>query len=61
MAGEKASELTAVYREIDRELRSQYLLAFSPATAGGETGYRKVEVRVRDGRLKVRTARGYYP
>ncbi len=57
----KASELTAVYREIDRELRSQYLLAFSPATAGGETGYRKVEVRVRDGRLKVRTARGYYP
>ncbi|MCL4839502.1 MAG: VWA domain-containing protein, partial [Thermoanaerobaculia bacterium] len=57
----KASELATVYREIDRELRSQYLLAFSPAPAAGEEGYRQVEVKVRDGRLKVRAARGYYP
>jgi len=57
----KASELASVYREIDRELRSQYLLAFSPAPAAGEEGYRQVEVKVRDGRLKVRAARGYYP
>lgn len=55
----KAEELSAVYAEIEEELRSRYLLAVSPARAS-EEGYREVDVRV-DGRGRdVRTQRGVY-
>jgi Ca-activated chloride channel family protein len=54
-----AEELTDVYEEIEEELRSQYLLAFSSQSTGqGE--YREVEVKVQGRGLKARTARGYY-
>ncbi len=57
----KAEELVRVYSQIEDELRSQYLLAYTsdrPATAGE---YRQVEVRVKGGKLRARTTRGYYP
>jgi Ca-activated chloride channel homolog len=54
-----ADELNDVYEEIEAELRSQYLVAFSSENAGdGE--YREVEVKVQGRGLKARTARGYY-
>lgn len=56
----KAAELAGVYTEIDRELRSQYLVAFA-SDRPAATGYRKIEVKVQGGKLKARTARGYYP
>jgi VWFA-related protein len=58
----QAEELRAVYAEIERELRSQYLVAYNsdrPSSASAE--FREVEVRVRDGKLSARTIRGYYP
>jgi Ca-activated chloride channel family protein len=57
----KATELKAVYAEIESELRSRYLLAFESGTASAEGGYREVEVRVKKSGLHARTARGYYP
>jgi len=56
----KSSELVTVYGAIERELRSQYLLAYnSDQTA--ETGvYKQVEVKMKKRGLKARTARGYY-
>lgn len=56
----EASELSLVYKEIERELRSQYLVAYN-SDQQGETGqYHEVEVKVRGGKLKARTIRGYY-
>lgn len=56
----KAEELPAIYAQIERELRSRYLVAYNSNQAGGKPGvFREVEVKVKRG-LKARTARGYY-
>ena len=56
----QASELFETYEEIEAELRSQYLVAYSSDQEGGEGEYREVEVKVKGGKLKARTLRGYY-
>ena len=56
----KAEDLAPVYDDIERELRSQYLLAYTSDRGGESDEYREVEVRVK-GRLKARTISGYYP
>ncbi|MCY3966031.1 MAG: VWA domain-containing protein [Acidobacteria bacterium] len=55
-----ARELQPVYRQIDRELRSQYLLAYNSNQQSANDDFRQVEVRVTDGR-RARTISGYYP
>jgi Ca-activated chloride channel family protein len=58
-----AADLAPAYAEIERELRSQYLLAYQ-SNAADPKGFRAVEVRAkRSGlpRLKARTMRGYTP
>ena len=57
---DKAAELSGVYAEIDRELRSQYLLAFAPDPPAKEGERHALEVRVAGG-YKARAARGYTP
>lgn len=56
----KASELHSVYGQIERELRSQYLLAYSSDAPSEAEEFRTVEVKVK-GKLKARTISGYYP
>ena len=56
----KAEDLAPVYDDIERELRSQYLLAYTSDRGGESDEYREVEVRVK-GRFKARTISGYYP
>ncbi len=55
-----ADELFSVYKEIEEELRSQYLIAYAPDTVSRDGAYREVEVKVTKRGLKARTARGYY-
>jgi VWFA-related protein len=56
------SKLDAIYDEIDRELRSQYLLGYTSSSNKPTGELRKVEVEVEaDQRVKVRTITGYYP
>lgn len=57
-----ADELRAVYGQIEKELRSQYLLAYTSDRPPGEGDkeFRKVEVKVKGG-AKARTISGYYP
>ncbi len=57
----KAEELADVYAEIERELRSRYLLAYSPDARHRKGSIREVEVKARAAGLKARTIRGYYP
>jgi VWFA-related protein len=58
---EKAAELAGVYEQIERELRSQYLLAFSPDPPALEGERHELEVRPRDRSHRARSARGYTP
>ena len=60
----KAQELSTVYGQIEKELRSQYLLAYNsdrPATSAESDEFRTVAVKVKKAGLKARTIRGYYP
>lgn len=57
----RADELATVYREIEEELRSQYLVAYSSDRPEQDGQFRQVEVKVRGGKLKARTISGYYP
>jgi VWFA-related protein len=56
------SKLDTIYAEIDRELRAQYLLAYTSSSTKAADELRKVDVKVEaEGRVKVRTITGYYP
>ena len=57
----QALELEDVYREIEQELRSQYLVAYTSDNPSAEDDFRTVELKVRGGKLSARSLRGYYP
>jgi Ca-activated chloride channel homolog len=54
-------ELPAIYKQIESELRSRYLVAYNSNDTNSLPGFRPVEVKVKRNGLKARTARGYYP
>ena len=57
---DEISGLDAIYDEIERELRAQYLLGFyPPQSVARGSGWREIRVRVDGG--EARTIRGYYP
>ena len=53
-------EAAGVYKEIDEELRSQYLLTYTPPVRKG-SAWRKIEVKMTPTNLEARTISGYYP
>ena len=52
-------DLDSVYRQIEEELRNQYLLGYYSADAGGKE-WRPVAVDVSGSGLKARTIAGYF-
>lgn len=57
---DSAKGLSGVYKEIDAELRSQYLLTYTPPVRKGDK-WRKIEVKMTPTNLEARTISGYYP
>jgi len=55
------SGLDTIYAEINRELRTQYLLAFTSNSEKPLEELRKIKVEVDRKGVKVRTITGYYP
>jgi VWFA-related protein len=55
------SGLDKIYAEIDRELRTQYLIAYTSNSEKPADELRKIKVEVDRKGLKVRTITGYYP
>jgi VWFA-related protein len=53
-------EMGAAFDEIARELRSQYLLGYSPSNQRGDGAFRRIRVSVRGHNYAVRTRTGYY-
>ena len=54
-----ANSTTAVFGQIGKELRGQYLLGYTPSKQG-DGSFRKINVQVRSGNWRVRARRGYY-
>ncbi len=54
-------ELDRIYRRIEEELRSQYLLVYQPPTNDPQHEFRRVNVTVKQPGLKARSIHGYYP
>jgi VWFA-related protein len=58
---ESIDELASVYEQVQRELRSRYLVAYQSANASGSDKFRTVDVKLRRSGLEAKTLRGYYP
>jgi VWFA-related protein len=57
--GNNGKRLEEAFQQIQDELRTQYLLSYTPSNAKSDGSYRKLEVSCGKG-LKVQTRKGYY-
>ncbi len=53
-------ELDAIYKRIERDLRSQYLLAYQSTNTSSDDEFRAIEVKAA-GAARVKAMSGYYP
>lgn len=58
---DEIDKLEEVYRLIQKELRSQYLLAYQSSNQGDDDAFRGVELRLSRRELTAKTLSGYYP
>jgi len=56
-----ADALEGIYATIEKELRSQYLIAYQSGNTTGANDFRSVELKVAQPGLEAKTMRGYYP
>jgi VWFA-related protein len=53
--------LSDIYDQLQQELRSQYVIAYSSTSTARDGGFHKVEIRVKNRKdLKVQARKGYY-
>ena len=55
-----AKDTSTAFQQIANELRTQYLLGYTPTNTKLDGTFRKIEVKVRTGNAKVDARRGYY-
>jgi VWFA-related protein len=53
-------QIEPAFQQIARELRSQYLLSYSPSNSQHAGSFRRIQVKVRGHNYVVRTRTGYY-
>ncbi len=58
---DSAKNLETVYRQINDDLRSQYLLTYYSSNNEARDKWRKIEIKVEPSNLQARTISGYYP
>jgi VWFA-related protein len=56
-----SGDLTRIFEEVEKELRSQYLLAYQSSNQGREEKFRTIEVKIARPGVEAKTVRGYYP
>jgi Ca-activated chloride channel homolog len=56
----KLEELYDNFRHIDQELRSQYSIGYTSTNSQKDGKYRKIEIKVKEGGLKLNYRKGYY-
>src|SRR4030095_9389817 len=56
-----SGDLDTAYAQIDEDLRSQYILAYTPANSAKDGSFRTIQVKIKNkGDLTVRHRRGYF-
>ena len=55
-----ARDTAAAFRQIADELRTQYLLGYTPSNDRHDGAFRKIRVKANNGEYKVQARRGYY-
>lgn len=58
---ESTADLDGAYQQIERELRSQYRIAYQSSNNSPDDGFRAVRVEVAQKGVEARTISGYYP
>jgi VWFA-related protein len=48
------------FKQLEEEMRSQYALSYAPVNSNQDGTFRRVEIKPKDGSLKVQARRGYY-
>ncbi|HVS03723.1 MAG TPA: VWA domain-containing protein [Thermoanaerobaculia bacterium] len=56
-----SAALREIYYAIEKELRSQYLIAYQSTNTSGDGGFRRVQLEVERPGVRAQTMRGYYP
>jgi VWFA-related protein len=55
------TDLDTAYAQIDEDLRSQYIMAYTPSNGARDGSFRTIQVRVKNQKdLNVRFRRGYF-
>jgi len=58
---DRRNSLTEIYNQLQEELRSQYVIAYTPTNPDRDGRFRKIEIRVKNRKeLKVQARKGYY-
>lgn len=55
-----AAQIGSAFEQIAQELRSQYLLGYSPSNTRADGSFRRIQVKVRGRNCTVRARTGYY-
>ena len=58
--GNKIDKLRKAFDDIAAELRSQYNIGYTPTNSNRDGGFRKVEVKSKQGDYKIQARSGYY-
>jgi len=56
----KVDELDDAFRQINHELRSQYNIGYLSNNSARDGSYRKIEIKVQEGDLRLNYRKGYY-
>ena len=57
---DRKNTLNDIFRQLNEEMRSQYVVSYSPDPEGMPGQYRRLELRAKDKNLKVQARKGYY-
>ena len=56
----RSKDTTDAFQQIAEELRTQYLLGYTPTNQNHDGTFRRIKVRVKDGNYRVQARLGYY-
>jgi VWFA-related protein len=57
---DRKNTLQSIFEQIQQEMRTQYLIGYTPTNGKRDGSYRKIDLRPRDKDLKIQVRKGYY-
>jgi VWFA-related protein len=57
---DRSNSLDGIFRQIQEEMRSQYMIGYTPLNEAKDGSYRKLEIRMTNKDLKAQARKGYY-